>query len=364
MVCQKKERESNIELLRIVLMLLIISHHYVVNSGVMSLIYQNCFSFKSIFLLIFGAWGKIGINCFLLITGYFMCTSKISLKKYIKLVLQVEFYKIIIFLILYLTGNETYNVLTVLKLFLPITSIKDNFVGCYLAFYLFIPFINILINNINKKQHFILVLLILFIYSILASIPKFNIIINYVSLFFLIYLIGAYIRLYSIKILENKRVCILITIITILFLISSIIIGAFIYQKNNINVIYYLFVDSNKISAIIAAILIFYTFKNIKIKYKFIINTIASSIFGVLLIHANSDAMRSFLWGKLLQVENVFSKSLIYVILHSIISVILIFTICVIIDQVRIKFLEYPLFKRITPKLDKIELKFRKKVVE
>lgn len=79
-----KIRESNLELYRIIVMLLIVAHHYVVNSGLTSIggpISSNPISLKSLFLLLFGAWGKTGINCFVLITGYFMCKSQITLKK-------------------------------------------------------------------------------------------------------------------------------------------------------------------------------------------------------------------------------------------------------------------------------------------
>lgn len=74
-----KVRDSNIELYRIITMLFIIAHHYVVNSGLISAdgpIYSDISSWRSIFLLLFGAWGKTGINCFVLITGYYMCKSK------------------------------------------------------------------------------------------------------------------------------------------------------------------------------------------------------------------------------------------------------------------------------------------------
>ena len=64
-------------------MLLIVAHHFVVNSGLLEPIYDNPTSKTSLFLLLFGAWGKTGINCFVLITGYFMCTSQISLKKFL-----------------------------------------------------------------------------------------------------------------------------------------------------------------------------------------------------------------------------------------------------------------------------------------
>lgn len=64
---QAKVRNSNLELYRIIVMILIIAHHYVVNSGLTSIggpIALNPTSAKSLFLLLFGAWGKTGINCF------------------------------------------------------------------------------------------------------------------------------------------------------------------------------------------------------------------------------------------------------------------------------------------------------------
>ena len=52
------KRDSNIELLRIITMLLIVAHHYVVNSGLTALdrpLYANPLSWRSIFLFLFGA---------------------------------------------------------------------------------------------------------------------------------------------------------------------------------------------------------------------------------------------------------------------------------------------------------------------
>lgn len=76
-------------------MLIIISHHYVVNSGLTNLIYGHEYTFKDIYYLLFGFGGKIAINIFILITGYFMCTSKITLNKFVKLLFEVEFYKLL-----------------------------------------------------------------------------------------------------------------------------------------------------------------------------------------------------------------------------------------------------------------------------
>ena len=85
-------------------MLLIVAHHYVVNSGVEPLMAENPLAAKSIFLYLLGMWGKTGINCFVLITGYFMCKKQITLRKFLKLLLEVEFYNVIIGGLFLLTG--------------------------------------------------------------------------------------------------------------------------------------------------------------------------------------------------------------------------------------------------------------------
>ncbi len=54
----RKERNSNLELYRIIVMLLIVAHHYVVNSGLMSVMKEEPLHIQSIFLYLFGMWGK------------------------------------------------------------------------------------------------------------------------------------------------------------------------------------------------------------------------------------------------------------------------------------------------------------------
>lgn len=72
---QKKQRNSNLELCCIIVMLLIVAHHYVVNSVMAEEMAKEPLSSRSLFY-IFGMWGKTGINCFVMITGYFMCKSR------------------------------------------------------------------------------------------------------------------------------------------------------------------------------------------------------------------------------------------------------------------------------------------------
>jgi len=336
---QTKRRESNLELYRIILMLFIIAHHYVVNSGLIQVIEQEPLTGKTIFYYIFGAWGKTGINCFVLITGYFMCKSQITLRKFLKLLLEVEFYKLVFYLIFIISGYQEFTWGS-LRSLLPVNAVKADFVGCFILFYLFIPFLNILVKNMSQRQHLMLVVLTLTIYTVLGSIPKFNIAKNYVSWFCILYFISSYIRLYGIKF--GKWANIKWGWMTIaLLLVSSLSILAICYMNRHTShnqPPYFFISDSNKILAVLTSVSAFMYFKNLRIPYSKYINMAVASVFGVLLIHANSNTMRQWLWKDTLDNVGHYGDSLFW--LHAVLSVIAIFVVCAVIDQIRINTFE------------------------
>ncbi len=333
-------RDSSIELFRIITMLVIVAHHYYVNSGLSGLVNQSPeLTGNAIFLLLFGWGGKTGINCFVLITGYFMCKSKITLKKFLKLVLWMEFYRILLFLIFTISGYQSFTIRGIVMTLLPINSISDGFGSAYLAFYLFIPFLNLLINAMNKRQHILLMMLCLFVYTVLATL-NIKVVFNYVTWFCVIYIIGSYIRLYPEKWFDSKKVWGFAALISLALSWASIIALEHIFPKISS---YYFVSDSNKILAVATAVCAFMFFKNLNIGYSRFINTVAASAYGVLLIHANSDSMRKWLWKDTLNNVGMYNSPWLPV--HAICSVLGIYVICTIIDMLRRKFLEKPFFK-------------------
>lgn len=119
-----KQRDSAIELFRIIVMLFIVAHHYVVNSGILQQITpDNVLQSHSIFALLLGWGGKTGINCFVLITGYFMCTSNITVKKFLKLFLEIYFYNILFYIIFLCSGYMTFSVKDFVKTIFPVYGI-------------------------------------------------------------------------------------------------------------------------------------------------------------------------------------------------------------------------------------------------
>lgn len=331
-------RSTNLELFRIITMLLIIAHHYVVNSGLWDTISQNPTSIKSLFLTLYGAWGKTGINCFVLITGYFMCKSSVTARKVIKLLAEIIFYKIVINTIFCFIGYQEFSTHVLLQ-FIPLRWISTSFTDAFIVLMLFIPFINILLHNLTEKQHIKILLLSSYVYIFMGTLKNiFGVIINYVSWFIVLYFFASYIRLYPKKIFTNTKLWGILTLVSIILSSLSVVLCAFLGKYP------YLFVtDSNTFLAFATGFNAFMFFKNVRIPYNKFINTMASTCFGVLLIHANSNTMRTWLWKDVLNNVEVFSKS--WMPFHALGSVIMIFLICSFIDFLRILFFEKPFLR-------------------
>ncbi len=338
-----KTRNSSIELYRIIVMLAIVAHHYVVNTPVLSQINQgNLLTFNSIFTIIFSSWGKTGINCFVLITGYYMCRSKITAKKYLKLLCQIIFYNIIITLLLGLIGVHDFS-LADLKMLIPFYGLGTAFTSSFLVFYLLIPFINILIQAMNKKQHLLLIILTLVFNSVLPTFLNVPPSSNYVGWFVVLFLIAAYIRFYPNKFTESKRLTGYSALISLVIAILSAIACILASHFMNRTVYYWFLSDSNKILALAVSVTSFLFFKNIEIKGNKFINTVAQTTFGVLLIHANSGEMSEFIFEDILKSTSHFYGNWFAV--HAILSTIIVFAVCALIDYLRIVLVEKPLLK-------------------
>ena len=292
-------------------------------------------------MLIFGAWGKTGINCFVFITGYFMCRSQITISKFIKLYIQITFYSLIIYGIFCFSGHEPLSIIKILKRFWPIFGINVGFTSCFLIFYLLIPFLTILVNNLNKRQHLWLLAILLFSYSVLPYLPFILVSYNYVTWFCIVFLLSSYTRIYNIEHICTHRQWGFISLGLVLIGLLSIIFIKYLHSLGYVQGIYtsYFISDSNKLLSIAIALCSFMYFKGITFRYSKIINLIGASTFGVLLIHANSDAMRQWLWRETVDCVGHFGESVLSTLSYAITSVLVIFIVCSSVDILVCKYI-------------------------
>lgn len=322
-------------------MLSLVAHHFTVNSGIINLYDYNNITGNMIFLQIFAMWGKTAINIFTIITGYFLIESELTGKRLLKLFLEFMFYEILFYLIFLLTGYQPFSIKEFIKTILIIPyDAGAGYGGSMMVMLVFIPFANILVKGMSKQQYQVLLTLLLIYFTGFATFLKHETF-NFVFWMLTVYLIGGYMRMYPCK-WDNLKMGTIGTVASIILMIASILAVDFIGTKYGFYSSYYFISDSNKFLAVIAAISIFAMFKNWNLKYSKLINTIASTTFGVLLIHACSNTMRRFLWVDIFDNAGHYSSS--DLIPYSCGVVLLVYTICVILDLLRIKFIEKPLF--------------------
>lgn len=330
-------------------MMAIVAGHYVHNSGLLSTLAEMPLSANSIYLYLFGMWGKVGINCFLLITGYFMCTSNISLRKFLKLYLWIVTYGIIINVIFLITGKIelTWDLFFI---FFPVRNIHSNsFTSAFMMWWLFIPFLNILVNNCTKKQHQYLLLLTLLVFSIYPFVPKIlNIDNNPICWFSTLYFVASYLRKYpdAIPHGNSSKFWAMMSIVSIVLGMLSVVSILLLDKYVGMSLWpYFMVIDSDKPLALLVAVSTFMFFKNLKIPYNKFINIAGGASFGVLLIHANSNAMRQWLWNDTIDCIGNYDMPLVQLIVYSNFVVLAIYVVCATIDYLRLKTIEEPLFK-------------------
>ena len=345
------KRQSSIELLRIIAMIGIFISHWSVH-GVKVFNYAGQDYLRNTIFTSLHMLGKISVDIFVIITGYFSLKDKFEFKfkKIFSIVFQVLTYSILWFgieIILYLTGNIEYDWNTFSATLFPFFSFGYWFMVVYLALLLFSPFLNTLINNITQKQHFTMLVglfIMIFILSLIGSGEWYN----FFGLFIFLYSVGAYLKKYGISAKLSVRNS--VVMFAIFFLVSVLSIPILIACKKN----QALLIEQNSFLVFGSALSLFLIFIQLKFHSK-TINTISKTMFGIYLLH--DGIFRSILW-RLLQTSKytIFSNPS-ELILNLLLSTIIIFGFGILFELLRINTLEKITNKLIDNILEKKQTK-------
>ncbi|MEG1916408.1 MAG: acyltransferase [Muribaculaceae bacterium] len=275
----RQERQSNIELLRIISMLFILVVHFDGAAlGLPAIMnFADLQNFGVVSKEVIEAISIIGVNCFVLISGYF--GIKFSIKGLVKFTLWCLFYSVIIFIVKSAITPGYFTAEGLLCSFLVYSHTDLWFLPAYLGLYLLSPLLNMGIESFSKRsfQWCIIAVLFLNVYLGWLQEGKINPTGYNVMQMIMVYLIGRYIGLYWLKDVRNKPHLRFIFIawyinFTILIFISAFYLNsgkAFAYNSPFV------------LAASVCFFLIFTTFKfhNVAINY------VATSAFAVYLIH-------------------------------------------------------------------------------
>lgn len=189
------KRNVNIDLLRIVSMLMIVVLHVLLQGGLLSS--QNKINFYSTWLIEIICF--ISVNCYALITGYLMIdTNKWKIERLLQLWVQVFFYSILLLALGLLFFSERLPTSMIISSIFPLFRRQYWYFSAYAGLFLLVPFLNIMINNLDKNTMKRGLIIIFIVFSCLSSLfksPAFNTADGYSMLWLIfVYFIGAYIK--------------------------------------------------------------------------------------------------------------------------------------------------------------------------
>lgn len=159
------KRDSNFELLRILCIIMVIMQHFGYWGDFF--IEGESVSGNTIILQTIVNVGKIGVNCFMLITGYYMVKSAFKISKVFKLAATVWFYSWGFGFIFLLWNYKLFDIESFAKTVLPVLFGQYWFITIYLIVYILSPFLNAAAQNIDKSTY--KGLLIFYVYDMVGD---------------------------------------------------------------------------------------------------------------------------------------------------------------------------------------------------
>lgn len=264
----KSCRNSNIEILRLLLMVAIMGWHIMLHGMGFSSIDEgsNQMNIKESLEIILTALFAPATYCFMFISGYY--GLKFTLNKIISLEVCLVLCSFFTFILSY----YLFDIFSIRNLFyslIPVSTMKWWFMTCYMLLFLLTPVLNSGIEAINKKS-FSFILLSLLIYHILSFLLfKENSGSNFLGLL-TIFLIGRYCNIYKINVKRNNA---LLIFLSCWFLLVILLFFSFFYCK----MLVLKLLNYNTPLIMIMSVMAFYFVKNLKPKYSYRINKVLSN---------------------------------------------------------------------------------------
>ena len=344
-------RNTNIELLRLIAAGLIVLGHFATKGGAA---YIDMCSNKIIAEFV-SIGGKLGVNIFIIISCYFMYDIRFKINRVLRVWLETLLYSVGITVVLLIfrvnsiriTGEE------LLKLSLPVFGEPYWYVSAYIAFIFLQPILQYVVHHLPEGIYRYL----LFVLSVMLSIVPMifiwsnDLFCSNLVWFAFMYLVISY--LIRFKVLEriSRKQLLLMVIVGISFIWTTMIIITLL--GNRIVALHSLATEHfNYYStmSLIPMLIIGIGFFGLFLKarplfgelFRSLINYIAPSAFGIYLIHCHPLLKNDVIW-ELFDCPNWFYDRNIFFVLKMVGTIVVIIVASVIIDQLRIRLIEKPI---------------------
>lgn len=266
---EKKGRNSSIELLRIICLMLIFWMH-----ASDSFVDNEISAWINIAVAVIG---NIGVSCFILMSGYY--GIRLNVKKMMHLECMLLFYSWTALILQFVWGNQLGGE-EILSYLLPVIGKRSWYFTCYFALAFLSPFLNELVEKLSEARFKQLLVTMLTIFSGITTFFFFDIngdggkgMVHMTML----YLVGRYIGVYRDK--EQYETKKLLSIFVIVAAVNFCLNAALYIVTGTVQ---NRFARDNTLFTVFEAVLVFLIFKNMYFENRFV-NRLAKHVPAVFL---------------------------------------------------------------------------------
>ena len=199
-----RNRDSNLELLRIVCMLFILMHHFIVHVFYPNLaLHDGNLGWYRVISIVINGFAYVGVNCFILISGYY--GIKFKWKSIFNLYCLCAFYALLVVVERCICHDIPFDKGMLYAVILPFSHSEWWFITCYSALFMLSPILNKAIEGFGRKE-FVLAIVLLTIVNLyfgyywhLHNVDGYNLL-----QFVFVYFIGAFLHKFPLKGLDRR----------------------------------------------------------------------------------------------------------------------------------------------------------------
>jgi len=337
----KSKRLANIELLRIIAMLMIIMLHYLGKGEVLPEIALKMDA-TGYLAWIMESLSMVAVNAYVLISGYFLVESEFKPGKLLKLILRVLFYTILVTVLSLIFGIISVEDLGYYNLIVQVFPFQLEqywFMTSYLVLFILSPVLAMGVKSLSEKELRMTTLFFVLFMSVEKSILPVQIVFDergYDALWFIcLFMVAAYIRLYGIKFLEKPLHAVLLYIGGCMVALAENIVISIVYVKTGeLGHLIGTPMHYNHIWMLLASVGIFSFFLHLKVKegiFSKVICKIAPYTLGVYLLHEH--VYIKYLWPKWLGAGEI--DSIGSLLISAIGAIFIVFAVGIVVDYLR-----------------------------
>lgn len=336
-----RPRMANLELLRCVAMMMVVVLHFLGKGDILGNLSEESMGSVGFASWVLEIFCIVAVNVYMLISGYFLCTSSFKLSRLISLYLQVWVYSVAVGLLAAGFGiypAEEFSIHYLLTLGFPVIMGHYWFMTAYVFLYLLLPLVGMAARSMSRQQMKAVLCLLLFTFCLLKSILPARLEMDgqgYDVLWYLcVFMTAAYIRRFGVPFLQRKGVALCLYLLGCAATFVELMALRLLYLRTgSLEHIIKVPIEYNHLLPFLASVGMFGVFRLIRLPEKMTrsVNRVAPYTLGVYLLHENMGVRYQWqLWFGAGRIQSVAE-----LLLRTLFAVIVVFIVGVLMDMVR-----------------------------